>query len=194
MDLGENFWSSRYQSGQIGWDLGEVAPPLKAYFDQLEDKIIRILIPGCGNAYEAEYLHNSGFGNVFLVDIVKQPLESFKKRVPDFPEEHLIHGDFFELEEKWNLIIEQTFFSALHADRRKEYALKMKELLKPGGKLVGVLFDAPLYQDRPPFGGSKKQYLPIFESLFEISRFETCYNSHYTRQRAELFINLVNKG
>ena len=46
MDLSENAWDHRYLKNAIGWDLGEVSPPLKNYFDQLEDKELKILIPG----------------------------------------------------------------------------------------------------------------------------------------------------
>jgi len=52
----ELFWSSKYQEGQTGWDMGEVSPPIKAYIDQLTNKDLSILIPGAGNAYEAAYL------------------------------------------------------------------------------------------------------------------------------------------
>jgi hypothetical protein len=38
-----------------GWDLGLVSPQLKI-IDTLKDKDIAILIPGCGNTYEAAYL------------------------------------------------------------------------------------------------------------------------------------------
>jgi hypothetical protein len=48
------------RSNETGWDLGQVSPPLKAYIDQLTDKNLRILIPGCGNSYEAEYLLEKG--------------------------------------------------------------------------------------------------------------------------------------
>ncbi len=48
-----NFWDNQYQQGNTGWDLKQVSPPLKAYFDQLVDKKLSILIAGCGNAYEA---------------------------------------------------------------------------------------------------------------------------------------------
>jgi thiopurine S-methyltransferase len=68
MDLSANAWNNRYLNDDIGWDLGEVSPPLKAYFDQLENKEIKILIPGGGNSYEAEYLLQKGFKNVFVVD------------------------------------------------------------------------------------------------------------------------------
>ena len=39
----------------------------------------------------------------------------------------------------------------------------MYNLLEINGKLVGVLFDAPLYKNRPPFGGSKQEYLLYFK-------------------------------
>lgn len=66
MQLDADFWNERYSSQQTGWDIGSPSTPLKEYIDQLTDKDIRILIPGCGNAYEAEYLHQQGFSNVFF--------------------------------------------------------------------------------------------------------------------------------
>lgn len=192
MDLGEAFWSERYRSGQTGWDAGVITPPLKEYFDQLENIELSILIPGCGNAYEAEYLHKQGYTNVSLVDISKEPLEAFKKRVGDFPDDHLVYGDFFKLKGSFDLIIEQTFFSALHPGKREDYVLKCKELLKPSGKLVGVLFDDPLFDDHPPYGGSKEVYLPFFTPHLHIKTFERCYNSLEPRQGRELFIQLIN--
>jgi methyl halide transferase len=52
----ENYWTNRYETASTGWDLGEPSMPLKTYIDQLENTAIKILIPGAGNAYEAEYL------------------------------------------------------------------------------------------------------------------------------------------
>src|SRR5688572_13737349 len=109
MELTENYWQNRYELDQIGWDLGKVSPPLQAYFDQLSNKDLRILIPGAGNSYEAEYLHRAGFRNVYVADFARLPLENLQMRVPDFPESHLLHTDFFELSETFDLIIEQTF-------------------------------------------------------------------------------------
>ncbi|MFS4468005.1 hypothetical protein [Maribacter sp. 2210JD10-5] len=47
----ENYWTKRYHEEETGWDIGYPSTPLKAYIDQLEDKMISILIPGAGNAY-----------------------------------------------------------------------------------------------------------------------------------------------
>ena len=48
-----------------GWDIGKGSTPILTYIDQLEDKSIKILIPGCGNAHEAEYLVSKDFLMVF---------------------------------------------------------------------------------------------------------------------------------
>lgn len=152
-----NYWENRYQNQQTGWDIGEISSPLKAYINQLEDKSIKILIPGAGNAYEAEYLFLNGFKNVFVADIAAAPLQNIKKRLPSFPEKQLLHIDFFELEMQFDLILEQTFFCALPKSFRKAYAEKMQKLLKKEGKLVGLLFDDELPNGNPPYGGSKKE-------------------------------------
>lgn len=193
IDLSAKVWDNRYVNNDIGWDLGEVSPPLKAYFDQIENKDLRILIPGGGNSYEAEYLFHLGFKNVFVVDLSKTALDNIKKRVPNFPAEQLLHQDFFSLDKQFDLVIEQTFFCAINPELRKEYALKMHKILVEKGKLVGLLFDAPLYENRPPFGGSKQEYLTYFKGLFHIETFEKCYNSVKSRNGKELFIKLVKK-
>lgn len=193
MDLSKKAWDTRYRNNDIGWDLGVVSPPLKNYFDQLENKNAKILIPGGGNSYEAEYLFNLGFKNVYVVDLSSTALENIKKRVPNFPTSQLILCDFFNLNDSFDLIIEQTFFCALDPKLRISYVAKMKELLKEKGKLVGLLFDAPLYTNRPPFGGSKQEYLSYFKNDFHMNTFEKCYNSIKSRQGRELFIQLMKK-
>lgn len=186
----ENYWQQRWEEGQTGWDIGYASPALTEYAKGFKDKEIRILIPGCGNGYEAEELYKAGYKNTFVVDLAHGAFESFKQRFPEFPEENMILGDFFDLKGPYDLILEQTFFCALDPSLRRAYAEKMSELLFPGGILAGVLFNEPLFSDHPPFGGSKDEYLSCFEDLFEIKKFETAYNSIKPRQGRELFIEL----
>src|SRR4030095_4697097 len=91
----KEYWTSRYDENKTGWDVGEITTPLKTYFDQLTNKDLRILIPGAGNAYEAEYLFQNGFSKVTVVDISEKPLTNIKNRIPGFPAEQLICDDFF---------------------------------------------------------------------------------------------------
>jgi len=193
MNLSATAWEHRYLNNDIGWDLGEVSPPLKTYFEQLENKEIKILIPGGGNSYEAEYLFKNGFKNVFVVDWSASAIGNIQKRIPDFPASQLIIGDFFEVESTFDLIIEQTFFCAINPSLRASYVLKMNQLLKPKGKIVGLLFMVPLNKDRPPFGGNKEAYLEVFKLHFNIEIMETCFNSFGNRKGRELFIKMLKK-
>ncbi|WP_232217139.1 methyltransferase domain-containing protein [Winogradskyella sp. J14-2] len=181
------YWELRYEKNKTGWNIGYASPPLENFIKQLRDTSISILIPGAGNSFEAELLWNEGFTNTFVLDIAKQPLENFKKRVKNFPYEQVLHQDFFELNRTFDLIIEQTFFCALNPDLRKRYVEKMAQLLKPNGKLVGLFFDFPLTEAGPPFGGSINEYKSIFNKHFKINTLQRATNSIKERQGKELF-------
>lgn len=185
------YWTERYQQGNTGWNIGYPSTPIKAYIDQLQNKSLKILIPGAGNAYEAEYLWENGFTNVYVMDISPTPLNAFQKRNPDFPENQLLHEDFFRHKNHYDLIFEQTFFcSFVPTDKnRYAYAHQMNALLNTDGKLVGVWFDIPLGNDleKRPFGGDKKLYTKYLSKHLKTLTFEPCYNSIPPRQGNELF-------
>lgn len=185
----KEFWDNRWLEKQTGWDIGYPSPAIEFYFKLISNLEVKILIPGCGNAYEAEFLFQSGFKNVWLIDISEYAINSFKERVPDFPENQIICGDFFELKDSFDFIIEQTFFCAIHPSNRDRYCNKMAELLKPNGKLVGLLFDFPL-ETGPPFGGDLKEYQLRFESVFKNVSIEKCSNSIGPRQGREFWIEI----
>lgn len=190
--LNAKYWDDLYLNNEKPWDMGQVSPPLKTYFDQLKNKTISILIPGAGNAYEAEYLVNKGFTNVFVCDYAAIPLQNLLQRCPKIKAGNLLQEDFFKMENKrFDLIIEQTFFCAIDRSLRKEYFTKMNELLNANGKLVGLLFNDTLNDDRPPFGGTKEEYEEYFKDLFTTKVCEAAYNSLKPRAGRELFINLM---
>lgn len=189
------YWQARYATpGRAGWDAGRVTPPLRAYFDQLAvASQPRILIPGAGRAYEAEYLHRLGFRHVVVADLAPEPLAALAARVPDFPAENLWQANFFALApaEPFDLIIEQTFFCAIAPSLRPAYARQCAALLRPGGKVVGLLFDTEFAgATEPPFGGNREEYRAYFAPYFRFIHFETAYNSLPARAGRELFICL----
>tara|TARA_R110002049_G_scaffold94490_6_gene232595 strand:- start:685 stop:1269 length:585 start_codon:yes stop_codon:yes gene_type:complete len=188
--LDKNYWDSRYQDGTTGWDLGGVSPALKAYIDQLENRDLKILIPGGGNAYELAYLHQQGFTNSYLIDLSPTALENFKKRNPSIDEKYLIEGNYFDHQEQYDLIIEQTFFCAIDRSLRQKYAEKTHQLLNQNGKLVGLLWSEDFGVESPPFGGTKQEYLGYFNSLFTIQTMSESHNSIKPRAGRELFIIL----
>lgn len=189
----KTYWESKYNTEATGWDIGYAATPLKDYFNQLTNKELKILIPGGGNCYEAEYLFEQGFENIYVIDIAEQPLKNFKARFPNFPDHQLIHDDFFNHQGKYDLIVEQTFFCALDPVLRQKYIDKMAGLLAEKGKLAGLLFDFELSEDGPPFGGSIDEYLQLFSEKFNIKKLERCYNSILPRAGRELFFIFEKK-
>ena len=193
------FWQQRYEQDSIGWDMGQVSPPLKAYIEQLPESAKKdaILVPGAGNAYEVGYLHEQGFTNVTLVDFAPAPIKDFTERYPNFPADKLICADFFDLsaeQYQFDWVLEQTFFCAINTSRRDEYVEKIVRLLKPKGKLIGLLFDKNFGRQEPPFGGTKDEYQQRFEARFDIEIMEPSDNSHPARQGSELFIKMRVKA
>lgn len=187
-ELNALYWDDRYSEGDSPWDIGSASTPLATYLDGLSDKDLRILIPGAGRAYEAEHAHRLDFTQVFAMDFTGAPLEALMARCPGFPRAHLLIGDFFAHEGQYDVILEQTFFCALDPTLRGKYVQHMHKLLKPGGELVGVLFDSVPNPIGPPFGGSKEEYRSLFEPIFPGVSFERCYNSIAPRAGRELWL------
>jgi methyl halide transferase len=190
LTLDAEYWNSRYSQKETGWDLGTVSTPLKQYLDQIENKKMRILIPGAGNAYEAGYAHRIGFSNLNVLDFSTVPINNFIDQFPDFPKSQIHQEDFFLHQGIYDLILEQTFFCSLDPSAREKYVSKMLELLKPEGKLIGVLFNREFGPEGPPFGGTMEEYRQLFSGKFNILKMEECHNSIPPRSGKEIFIML----
>ena len=190
--MDKKYWENRYKKEETAWDTGIITTPLKEYIDQIENKDLKIIIPGAGNGYEFDYLVTNGFKNVTVIDIAEQPILNLKKRNPKFIE-NFIQADFFDLNEKFDLVLEQTFFCALNPEQRHKYITKMHSILNKNGKIAGLLFDFPLTEVGPPFGGSEHEYLALFSEKFNIKILEKAYNSIKARKDKELFFIFEKK-
>ncbi len=192
--LSQSYWDEQYKLPKTGWDIGYASPPLCSYFDQLTDKQLRILVPGAGSGWEVEYLYKAGFSQVFFLDFSAESQAKFRMRCPDFPDEQILFEDFFQHEGTYDLIVEQTFMSSIEPNRRADYVDKMRNLLHPGGKLVGLLFNHEFDWNRPPFGGSEDHYRQLFASKFTIQHLALSTNSIKPRRNRELFVLLQKPG
>ncbi len=185
------YWEKLYKDGYTGWDIGHVSGPMRHIIDQLHDKALKILVPGAGNGYEVAYLHQKGFSDVYLLDWAITPLKAFAFKYPGFPKDHLLHGDFFLLEDQFDLVLEQTFFCALNPELRPDYVQKMSDILRDRGSLQGVFFKVPLYNDRPPFGGSIEEYHELFAGKFTIEYLAECFHSDPDRFGKEAEFRMI---
>lgn len=184
--LDQEYWDAQYKAQATGWDLGEIAPPIKSYIDTLTNKDIAILIPGCGNSYEADYLLEKGFTNINVIDIAPTLVENLKQKFAANSNIKIILGDFFEHQGSYDLIIEQTFFCALPPTMRQKYVWKMHQLLAENGILAGLLFNRT-FEVSPPFGGSKEEYENLFNGAFDFLKIDVAQNSIAPRANSELF-------
>ncbi|MGC6469796.1 MAG: methyltransferase [Flavobacteriales bacterium] len=191
--LDKTFWDSRYINKKTGWDIGYPSTPLTNFIDTLNNKQLSILIPGCGRAYEAEYLFNKGFDNLTLIDISPTALNEFSKRLPTFPKDKIVVSDFFKHQGQYDLILEQTFFCAIDQKLRSSYVSHCHDLLKENGRIVGLLFAEEFGNDHPPFGGTKDEYQGLFYEYFDIEKMEISKASIQARQDRELFISFKKK-
>jgi len=192
-----SFWTDRYIERDAPWDLNHISKPLKDYIDQVENKDAKILVPGAGPGYELSYLHQKGFKNAYYLDFSEKAAQEFALKEKDFPPNHILVDDFFEHLGLYDLVLEQTFFCAFEPSEtaRRKYVQKMYELLKPGGRLVGLWWSFPLKpgQEDPPYGGSREEYERLFSEKFTILQLEECYNSEPERMGKEYFC-IFEKG
>ncbi|WP_276484437.1 methyltransferase [Paraflavitalea pollutisoli] len=183
------YWDNLYNSRQTAWDIGYPSTPLKTYIDQLTDKNAAILVPGCGNGYEVAYLLQQGFTNVTAIDISPVLTARLEEKLREWVGKTLsiITSDFFTTVGQYDIILEQTFFCALPPVRREDYVHQVHRLLKPGGRLAGVLFDRD-FEGGPPFGGHRAEYEQLFKENFQLKVLAPCNNSIPPRAGSELFI------
>lgn len=188
----KNYWEDRWKNKQTGWDIGYPSPAILDIIDAIENKHAKILVPGCGSAYEVEYLHQQGFTNVYLIDISEAPIVQFKTRCEDFPKDHIIVADFFEyqFEIQFDYILEQTFFCAIPRSQREIYCQKMSEILSKEGHVTGLLFGIEFEKEGPPHGGTVVEYEELFSKYFKINKLEKSLKSISPRQGAELIFDL----
>lgn len=192
-DFNKEYWNNKFAENKIGWDIGYPSPAIVEYFEQITDKNLKILLPGAGNAYEAEYLHKNGFKNVFVLDFAQEAIKSFKSRYSGFPDNQIITDDFFTFNGSFDIILEQTFFTSFYPSKREAFVKKIYSLLNKNGKYVGLFFTHEFGKNYPPFGATEEIYKSLFSNLFEFKIFEVAHNSIKPRKNREFFFIFIKK-
>ena len=104
----KNYWNSKWENAQTGWDIGSASTAISEYFLQVENKNVKILIPGCGNAHEAELLLEEGFKNITLLDIAPKACEIISKKFSHH-EINVICEDFLIITGNMTLLLNKLF-------------------------------------------------------------------------------------
>ncbi|HOY15549.1 MAG TPA: methyltransferase domain-containing protein [Saprospiraceae bacterium] len=190
-NLDSTYWNSRYIEENTPWDIGYPSPALVSYLKSQVKPGCKILIPGAGKAYEATWLiETMDHFELTIVDLSIDLVDKLKVKFQNFANVEVICLDFFELEGKYDLILEQTFFCAIDPSLRNQYLAKMKSLLSPGGKLAGLLFNVEFEKAGPPFGGSSVEYVNAFNQYFSEYFIDYFPNSIPQRSGNEIFFEI----
>ncbi len=192
------FWNEKYLIQDTGWDL---KGPTPAFNDWIQTQVtpLRICVLGCGNGYDAVNFARFGhdvYGVDFAENAIKRMMDLAKtKGVQVKP----VLADIFRLPEKYNdffhVVIEYTCYCAIDPQRRREYLDVVHRILKPGGKLVGLLFpiNKPESEWGPPFRVDRETTVRFFEEKFTCLRNEFPDNSIKPRKGNEVFVEFVKE-
>jgi SAM-dependent methyltransferase len=147
---GPAFWDVRFRERFTPWDAGGVPAAVRDFLAREQAKL-RVLIPGCGSAYEARAFAEAGH-DVVAIDFSAAAIDA-ARRVLGERERILVCGDFFEFDlgAPFDLVYERAFLCALPRAHWPRWAARVAEVVRPGGRLAGFFYwrDAP---GGPPFG------------------------------------------
>lgn len=109
------------------------------------------MIPGCGLAYELRTFFEKGY-EVVAIDFSVAAVERAKGLLGAL-QDAVVLGDFFSYDfgrRPFDLVYERAFLAYLPRRMWPDYAHRLGELLRPGGKLIGF-FVYGEQQGGPPF-------------------------------------------
>ncbi len=78
-------WQCHYEENDLGWDLGQVAPPFVKLWEDEKLPSGKVLIPGCGRGHEVVFLAENGFVQVIarFLQPQRRAGEPLRLRSPD---------------------------------------------------------------------------------------------------------------
>ena len=160
-----DFWETRYRDHVTPWDAGGVPQSLQRFSLSIPPGA-RILIPGCGSAYEAYYLAENGF-DVVAIDFSPAAVELARTNLACFGDIVRL-ADFFDFDpgQAFDVIYERAFLCALPRIIWGGYPRRCAQLLKPGGVIAGFFFFADTPKG-PPFGTSPAELGALLGTQFE---------------------------
>ena len=161
------FWDVRFRAGRTPWDAGGVPGELAKYV-AADLKKGRVLIPGCGAAYEAAAFHAFGY-DVVAIDFSAEAVTAAIRTLG--PLQGIVRlGDFFQFDiggAAFDVIYERAFLCSLPRNLRPRYAARVSELLHPGGLLIGFFFFGTNVSG-PPFGLERGELSELLQGRFAL--------------------------
>ena len=192
---GRDDWQKHYAEDDLRWDLCQVAPPFVRLWEEGKLGQGRVMIPGCGRGHEVLFLAGNGF-QVTGLDYAPGAVELLSRSLQEKGvQADILHQDFFELGDnhisRYDLMLEQAFFCAIHPSRRSAYVETAARIIKKGGLLAGLFYETN-EKGGPPFNTTPADILEHFSDEFDIETIERTPHSVEKRKDKEL-LGLLRK-
>lgn len=195
-DYKQEDWQRHYEEDDLGWDLGQVAPPFVKLWEEKKLPLGKVLIPGCGRGHEVVFLAENGF-EVTAIDFSDGAVIYLRNILKERNlAGEVLHQDFFSMGEShhdlYDLMIEQTFFCAISPWQRPDYVMNVARVLKPGGMLVGLFYHTDK-QGGPPYNTTREDIEAHFSESFKILELDKTSLSAEQRKDKEWLAILIRK-
>ena len=187
------FWENYYQSGEIGWDLGGPTPIFNQWIKTC-NKPLTICILGAGNGWDAINFALYGH-NITAVDFAKSPVQNMKRQARNYGiKMNVLHRDIFSLSNiftsHFDVVLEYTCFCAISPVNRRNYIEMVQHILKPNGKLVGLLFPVEMNKTNvePPYPIDLDKTIKLFNEYLYLIEQKVSTLTVSSRTGREVFV------
>lgn len=199
--MDSEFWIKAWNEGRTNFHQEEYNNELTQYFPRLNPKNgQKVLVPLCGKSKDLLWLHELNL-QVHGIELHEQAVKSFftenrlsplhlkMTREQDFINYTYTNananthgniviscGDFFKLEEveTYDFIYDRAALVALPATMRKNYAQRIKQSLKKGGKCLLIVYEYDQSKlDGPPFSVDGNEVNELYGDQLTINLMES---------------------
>ncbi|MCW8344487.1 thiopurine S-methyltransferase [Vibrio sp. ZSDZ65] len=180
-------WHDKWAANKIGFHLDDVNPLLIEHWNKLTPtREQSVFVPLCGKSEDLVWLA-ARHDNVQGVELSQIAVRSFfaehfytplvttlnsQFELYQFDELSIYTGDYFSAPvESVDLIYDRAALIAIPHDLRAMYVEKLKQVLKPGGKILLVTLD--YIQDQlagPPYSVPEAEVAAYFDEGYRITR------------------------
>jgi SAM-dependent methyltransferase len=177
-------WNAAYETGDMPWDKGEAAPPLRAFLKR-SPMAGRVLVPGCGLGHDVRLLAKQG-ASVVGLDVAPDAVRR-AQAIPGNRAASFELGDFLNLPERYHgqfdYVVEHTCLCALDREQRVAYADSVVQALKPGGTYLAIFYRVVKDYDGegPPHPISDAEIEALFRADFEMIEREVPQATYLSR-------------
>lgn len=183
-----SYWDARYKSNEANWDTGS-ANPVFIQLLQKKELIVpcKLLVVGCGKGFDAIAAAKEGY-DVTALDFSSEAIKSARTHAHENKVNiNFIQEDFFTLDNtQYDAVFEYTTYCAIDPSRRKEFALKIASITKPGGVFVSIVFPVDNRQGGPPFKIGIVEFYSNFKKYFKLIFSSTAIDSIKPRKGKEI--------